>query len=602
MEAAIVIKERINSLRKLMAERELDIYLIPTSDFHESEYVGDFFKARTYMSGFTGSAGTLVVTQEEAGLWADGRYFIQAEQQLQGSGIELYRMGIEGVQTVDEFIVDKIPHGGKLGFDGRVINTLMGSRLERQLKKKEATIYSSEDLVDMVWEGRPELSCQPAFLLDIKYSGKSTADKLIEVRKKMKEEEATALILTTLDDIAWLFNIRGNDIAYNPVVLAYAVIKMDVSILFVNPKALNSSIVEALSKNNVIINNYEGVYEYVWELNRKEVVLLDKKKVNYAIYKSLDSNIEVIDKINPTTLLKAVKNPIELDNLRKSHIKDGVAVTKFMYWLKTNVNKIKITEISASDYLEGLRKEQEGYIELSFDTISAYQEHAAMMHYSATEESDSELKAEGLLLVDSGGQYFEGTTDITRTFVLGPIKDEWKKHYTLVTKSMLNLANAKFLYGCNGINLDILARGPLWNVGIDYRSGTGHGVGYLLNVHEAPNGFRWKHVPERNDSAVFEEGMVTTDEPGVYVEGSHGIRIENELVCRKDEVNEYGQFMSFETITFAPIDLDGIDTKYLDKSDIKQLNDYHTLVYEKISPYLEKEEKQWLKEYTRVIE
>lgn len=596
-----MIKERIKSLRKLMEEKKIDIYLIPTSDFHESEYVGDFFKARKYMSGFTGSAGTLLVTKTEAGLWADGRYFIQAQQQLEGSDIELYRMGTERVLTVEEFIADKMPQGGTLGFDGRVINTLMGTKLEEKLKKKDATIQSQEDLVDLVWEDRPALSSEPAFMLDTKYSGKSMADKLIEVRKTMKEEGASTFILTSLDDIAWLFNIRGNDIEYNPVVLAYAVVKMDVSILFVNPKTLSPAIVEILSKNNVIVNEYENVYEYTWELNRKEIVLLDKKKINYAIYKSLNKDIEIIDKINPTTLLKAVKNPVELDNLRKSHIKDGVAVTKFMYWLKTNVDKMKISEISASDYLEDLRKKQEGYIEPSFDTISAYQEHAAMMHYSATPETDSQLEPEGLLLVDSGGQYFEGTTDITRTFVLGSISDEWKKHFTLVTKSMLNLSNVKFLYGCTGINLDILARAPLWNIGIDYRSGTGHGVGYLLNVHESPNGFRWKHVPERNDSAVFEEGMVTTDEPGVYVEGSHGIRIENELICRKDEFNEYGQFMNFETITFAPIDLDGIDTKYLDKSDIMQLNDYHALVYEKVSPYLDEREREWLKEYTRVI-
>lgn len=602
MEELNVIKKRINKLRALMKERELDLYLIPTSDFHESEYVGDYFKARKYMSGFTGSAGTLIVTMEEAGLWVDGRYFIQAEQELEGSGIELYRMGLDGVPTVEEYIVDKVPHGGKLGFDGRVINALMGSKLERTIKNKEATIYSKEDLVNMVWEDRDTLSSEPAFLLDIKYSGKSTKDKLNEVRERMKEEGASTLILTSLDDIAWLFNIRGNDIAYNPVVLAYAVIKMDVSILFVNSKSLNPSIVEVLSKDNVIINEYDSVYEYVWELNRKEIVLLDKKKVNYAIYKSLNKEIEVIDKTNPTTLLKAIKNPVELENLRRSHIKDGVAVTKFMYWLKNNIEKIPMTEISASDYLEECRKKQEGFIELSFNTISAYGEHAAMMHYSATPETDSQLKAEGLLLVDSGGQYFEGTTDITRTFALGPVKEEWKKHFTLVTKSMLNLANAKFLYGCTGINLDILARGPLWNIGIDYRCGTGHGVGYLLNVHEAPNGFRWKHVPERNDSAVLEEGMVTTDEPGVYIEGSHGIRIENELICKKDELNEYGQFMSFETITFAPIDLDGIDTKYLDQSDIKQLNSYHSQVYEKISPYLNEDEKEWLKEYTRAIE
>jgi Xaa-Pro aminopeptidase len=298
---------------------------------------------------------------------------------------------------------------------------------------------------------------------------------------------------------------------------------------------------------------------------------------------------------------KSIKNPIELENLRSAHIKDGVAVTKFMYWLKTNVGKIPMSEMSASDYLANLRAQIDTYIDLSFDTIAAYKANAAMMHYSATPETDAWLQPEGMLLVDSGGQYYEGTTDITRTFILGPVTDEEKKHFTLVAKSMLNLANAKFLYGCTGYNLDILARGPLWNIGIDYRCGTGHGVGYLLSVHESPNGFRWKQIPDRNDSAILEEGMVTTDEPGVYIEGSHGIRTENEFICVKDELNEYGQFMRFEMLTWAPIDLDGIDPQWLNPDDLHQLNEYHAQVYKKLSPYLNEDEKAWLLHYTRAI-
>jgi len=343
------------------------------------------------------------------------------------------------------------------------------------------------------------------------------------------------------------------------------------------------------------------VYEYIASLPGTETVLLCKKRVNYAIWNSLHEGIRIVDEMNPTMLKKAVTNPVELANLRKSHLKDGVAVTRFMYWLKHQVGKEEITEISASDYLESLRRESEGFLDLSFDTISAYQENAAMMHYSATPEHNAVLKPAGFLLVDSGGQYYEGTTDVTRTFVLGPICDEWKKHFTLVAKAMLNLANAKFLHGCTGINLDILARGPLWSLGIDYRCGTGHGVGYLLNVHEGPNGFRWKRVPERDDQAVLEAGMVTTDEPGVYVENSHGIRTENELICKKAEENEYGQFMEFETITYVPIDLDGIDPAYLNEEDKKQLNAYHKLVFEKIAPHLSEEEAEWLREYTREI-
>ncbi len=489
-----------------MREAGIDIYLIPTSDFHESEYVGGHFKAREFMSGFTGSAGTLVVTQTQAGLWTDGRYFIQAEAQLKNSGIDLYKMGMKDVLSVEDFVIENIPEEGKLGLDGRVINSRLGIKLEERLKEKNASISYHRDIVDEIWEDRPALSCEPAFLLDIRYAGKSRKEKLEDLRKKLEEEKADVFILTCLDDIAWLFNIRGNDIPYNPVVLSYVIITKEKGYFFVNEGVLNTEIKEAFQVDQIEIMPYDAIYDFVKQFSGTDVVLLDKGKVNYAIIRNLNPDIKIIDKVNPTTLAKAVKNEVELENLRKSHLKDAVAVTKFMYWLKTKVGKEEITEITASDYLENLRREQEGFIELSFDTICAYQEHAAMMHYSASKETDVSLKPEGLLLVDSGGQYYEGTTDITRTFVLGSIEEEWKKHFTLVVKSMLNLANAKFLYGCTGLNLDILARGPLWNLGIDYRCGTGHGVGYLLNVHEAPNGFRWKHVPERNDQAILEAG------------------------------------------------------------------------------------------------
>lgn len=596
-----MIKERLAALRSRMQEKNVDVYVIPTEDFHASEYVGDYFKVRKYMSGFTGSAGTLVVTNTEAGLWTDGRYFIQAENQLKGSTIDLYKMGQPGVPTVEQFIEEKVPEHGCLGFDGRVMNAGMGLKLKEQLEKKNAVVDDSEDLADAIWTDRPELSKEPIYLLDVKWVGKSRADKIAEIRETMAEKKADTFILTSLDDIAWLFNIRGNDVENNPVVLSYAVIKAEKCLLFVQEEAVCDKVREELEKDGVTLCPYNSIYEYVRTLPAAERVLLSRSRVNYAILSSLHKESTILDEINPTTLKKAVKNEVELENLRKSHLKDGIAVTKFMYWLKKNVGKQTITEISASDYLEERRKEQEGFIELSFNTISAYQANAAMMHYKATPESDAVLKPEGFLLVDSGGQYYEGTTDITRTFVLGEIPDEWKMHFTLVAKSMLNLANAKFLYGCTGLNLDILARGPLWNIGVDYRCGTGHGVGYLLNVHEGPNGFRWKRVPERDDYAVLEAGMVTTDEPGVYVENSHGIRTENELVCQKAEKNEYGQFMKFETITYAPIDLDGIDPAYLNEVDKKQLNDYHAMVYEKLAPNLTREEAEWLKEYTRAI-
>ncbi|MFV0344603.1 MAG: aminopeptidase P family protein [Anaerocolumna sp.] len=596
-----MITKRISHLRALMAENNVHAYIIPTSDFHESEYVGDYFKSRTYMSGFTGSAGSLVVTQTAAGLWTDGRYFIQAARQLSDTGITLFKMGEEGVPTIEEFLSDTLLEGNTLGFDGRVINTKLGLKFKDKLASKNISIFYDKDLVHDIWADRNTLPKEAVFLLEEKYSGKSTKTKLEEVRKEMAKQDATLHIITTLDDIAWLFNIRGNDVTHNPVVLSYAVITNTKAYLFADQDKFSTEIMNSLANDGVELKDYFEIYEFVKTFAADETVLLDTNKVNYAIYHNLNKGIKIIDKPNPTVLFKAVKNSIEIENLRKSHIKDGVAFTKFMYWLKNNIGKMEITELSASDYLENQRKAQEGFIELSFDTICAYNSNAAMMHYSATEDSHAILKPEGLLLVDSGGQYYEGTTDITRTMVLGEISDEIKTHFTAVLRSMLNLASAKFLHGCIGQNLDILARGPIWDMDLDYKCGTGHGVGYLLNVHEAPNGFRWKKVPERDDGCVLEEGMVTTNEPGIYIEGSHGIRTENELVCHKGAKNEYGQFMYFEHITFAPIDLDGINPSLMTAKEKNLLNEYHKEVYDKLSKYLTKEEAEWLKNYTKAI-
>ena len=596
-----MIKERLAALRAEMKKRNIDIYVVPTADFHESEYVGEYFKARKYITGFTGSAGTAVITMEEAGLWTDGRYFVQAERELQDSSVMLYRMGEEGVPEVDAFIEAKLPKGGILGFDGRVVNARWGAKLAEIATAKSAKLFVKEDLIDAIWENRPALSKEPVFLLEEKYSGKSIKDKIADVRAEMKKEGADIHILTSLYDIAWLLNVRGNDIAYVPVVLSYLALTEDECIWFVQEDALTNEVKSYLSDNQIITKEYEAIYDYAAELSGDTAVWMSLSETNYRICSSLDKEIRVIDKANPTFVMKAMKNPVEVDNTRAAHVKDGVAFTKFMYWLKNNIGKIPMTELSASDYLEQRRREQENFIELSFGTICAYGENAAMMHYSASEESNAELKAEGFLLVDSGGHYYEGTTDITRTMALGPITDEMKLHFTTVCRSNLNLANAKFLHGCRGLNLDILARGPLWDLGIDYKCGTGHGVGYVLNVHEGPNGFRWRVVAERNDSGVLEEGMITTDEPGVYLEGKYGIRIENELVCKKAEKNEYGQFMEFENITFAPIDLDAIDPEEMTKREKKMLNDYHKMVYETLSPYMTDEENEWLKHYTRAI-
>lgn len=596
-----MIPERLTALREEMKRRSIDIYVVPTADFHESEYVGEHFKARKFITGFTGSAGTAVITLKEAGLWTDGRYFVQAEKQLEGSTVMLYRMAEEGVPTVEEFVKDKLPQGGCIGFDGRTVNGAWGEKFAAIAEEKGGSLSVGEDLIDLIWTDRPELSRAPLFILEEKYSGKSTAEKIKDVRAKMAEEGADVHILTSLCDIAWLLNIRGGDIQSVPVVLSYLVLTRDQCIWFLQEEVVDDTIRAYLKENHIETRPYDDIYTYVPTIPESTMVLMNKSSVNYRICSELNKNIQVINKPNPTELMKAVKNPVEVDNTRLAHVKDGVAVTKFMYWLKTNIGKIPMTEISASDYLEARRREQENFIDLSFTTISAYGANAAMMHYSATPESNTELKPEGFLLVDSGGHYYEGTTDITRTFVLGTISDEMKQHFTAVCRSNMKLANAKFLYGACGLNLDILARGPLWDMGIDYKCGTGHGVGYILNVHEGPNGFRWKIVPERHDSGVLEEGMITTDEPGVYMEGKYGIRTENELVCRKAEKNEYGQFMEFENITYAPIDLDGIDPEQMSPREKQMLNDYHKKVYEVLSPYLTEEENEWLKKYTRAI-
>lgn len=596
-----MIPERLTALREEMKRRNIDIYVVPTADFHESEYVGEHFKARKFITGFTGSAGTAVITLKEAGLWTDGRYFVQAEKQLEGSTVTLYRMAEEGVPAVEEFVKDKLPQGGCIGFDGRTVNGAWGEKFAAIAEEKGGSLSVGEDLINLIWTDRPELSRAPLFILEEKYSGKSTAEKIKDVRAKMAEKGADVHILTSLCDIAWLLNIRGGDIQSVPVVLSYLVLTRDQCIWFLQEEVVDDTIRAYLKENHIETRPYDAIYTYVPTIPESAVVLMNKSGVNYRICNELNKNIQVINKPNPTELMKAVKNPVEVDNTRLAHVKDGVAVTKFMYWLKTNIGKIPMTEISASDYLEARRREQENFIDLSFTTISAYGANAAMMHYSATPESNTGLKPEGFLLVDSGGHYYEGTTDITRTFVLGPISDEMKQHFTAVCRSNMKLANAKFLYGACGLNLDILARGPLWDMGIDYKCGTGHGVGYILNVHEGPNGFRWKIVPERHDSGVLEEGMITTDEPGVYLEGKYGIRTENELVCRKAEKNEYGQFMEFENITYAPIDLDGIDPEQMSPREKQMLNDYHKKVYEVLSPYMTEEENEWLKKYTRAI-
>lgn len=590
------ITEKIAKLKELMKERGIDYYIIPSADYHQSEYVGDYFKGREWISGFTGSAGTVAVTQNEVGLWTDGRYFIQAEKQLQGSGITLFKMGEEGVPTFIQYIVNNIQSGETLGFDGKVLATNTVLDFEAKLKDKKVNFNFEFDLVGEIWRDRPSLPASQVFVLEEKFTGESVEKKLTRVRNILEEENCDVNIITSLDDIAWIFNIRGNDVKNNPVNLAYAAITVDKAVLYIGEEKLNSEVEKYLYKNGVEVRDYFEIYEDMERVSNSNIIMMDLNKVNYTIFKKLNPEIKVINRSNPSTIMKACKNKVELENLRNSHVKDGVAVTKFMYWLKNSIGKEEITEMSATQKLESFRKEQELYIEPSFDTIAAYESNAAMMHYKSTPETDRRLEAKNLFLVDSGGQYFDGTTDITRTFVLGECSEELKKHFTLVLKGMINLSKVKFLYGVTGTNLDILARQALWNIGIDYKCGTGHGVGFLLNVHEGPQGIRVQY-----NSQVLEEGMNVTNEPGVYIAGSHGIRLENELIVQKAEKTEFGQFMKFETMTYAPLDLDGVIKELLSKEEIEYLNNYHQMVYEKVSPYLTLEEKEWLKEYTRAI-
>ena len=594
------MNKHLEQLREKMRERGIDVYVVPTSDYHESEYVSEHFACRRYITGFTGSAGTAVVTMEEAGLWTDGRYFVQAAKQLEGSGVTLRKMGVEGVPTILEYLRQAMPEGGTLGFDGRVINELLGEEMEAAVAARHAKIAYGEDLVGMIWADRPALSREPVWILDEKYCGKSAAEKIADLRAAMREAGADVHVLTALDDIVWLLNIRGNDVPCNPVVLSYLAVTETEVLLFIQEEALDDSARSYLEGLGVTVKPYDSIYDYVKTL-AGQAVMVEKSRVNYALCHNLDASCRVIDRMNPTALAKAVKNPVEMENIRRAHIKDGVAVTKYIYWMKKNIGKIPMDEMSVADRLEEFRREQEGYLGPSFNTISAYGPNAAMCHYSATEESKAVLEPRGLYLVDSGGQYYEGTTDITRTIALGELTAEEREHFTLTAMSMLRLGNVKFLHGCRGLNLDYVAREVFWQRGLNFDHGTGHGVGYLLNVHERPNGIRWKVVPERQDSGVLEEGMLTSDEPGIYIEGSHGIRTENLILCRKAEKTEHGQFMRFEFVTFVPIDLDAIDKSLMRPEDVEMLNAYHREVYEKISPYLTAEEADWLREATREI-
>lgn len=612
--------ERLLSLRNQMKEAGVHCMVIPTSDYHNSEYVSDFFMARKYFSGFTGSAGTLVVTPDEAALFTDGRYFIQAAKELKDSGITLMKMGEPEVPTMTEYVDQKLQQGWTLCFDGRVLTSSKGSELEEIARKHGGQLRFDLDLCDAAWENRPALIHHPVFVLSEEYAGESVEEKLTRVREEMKKEEAGIHVFTSLDDIAWLYNIRSNDVECCPVVLAYTMVTKDRALLFAEEgfaAGEDTSARERMEKAGVEIYPYDRFYEMLGSVaaqaakeEKASRVWIDESRVNFRVLKELkkicveedaQAGTSLLNKENPTTLMKSIKNETELKHTRKAHIKDAVAVTKFMYWLKKNIGSIPMDEVSVAEKIDGLRAQQEGFIELSFPTISAYGTNGAIIHYGAQKETCAALKPEGMLMIDSGGHYIDGTTDITRTFILGPVTPEMKKHYTLVLRAMLSMRATRFLHGCTGANLDIRAREVLWEHGLDYKHGTGHGVGNILNVHEGPQSFRWKLLPDAGKPAVFEEGMITSDEPGIYLENQYGIRIENEILCRKGEENEYGQFMYFEDLTFVPIDLDGVELSQMSELDKERLNEYHAAVFEKLEPYFEGEELTWLRHVTRAV-
>ncbi|MGL5084819.1 MAG: aminopeptidase P family protein [Clostridium sp.] len=585
----------IANLREIMLKNNMDYYIIPSSDPHQSEYVEEYYKGRAYISGFTGSAGTLLVGKEKSKLWTDGRYFIQAANELSSSGIDLMKMRNPGVETLEEWISKNIKTSETLGFDGRVISTNQYKELLQISLKNNFKIQMENDLLVDCWNERPSLSKEEIFIHEIEFAGKSAGEKIKEVRNEMNKCKANSYIITTLDDIAWLFNIRGNDITFNPVAVAYALITNEKANLYIDKDKVNDETLKVLKSEGIDVYSYEDIEKDVEAI--KESVVIDPQKVSAKLYSLINKKVKITEKVNITTILKAMKNNVEIANTENSQVRDGVAMVKFIKWLKENISKEEITEISASDEVLGFRAEGDNFKGPSFGTIAGYKDHAAMMHYSATEESEYTLKPEGMLLLDSGGQYLDGTTDITRTFILGSVTEEEKRDFTLVLKGHIALSKAKFLKGTTGMNLDILARQPMWQYGMDYKCGTGHGVGYFLNVHEGPQGFR-----QEGNTTVLEEGMIITNEPGIYKEGKHGIRIENTLLVVKDVMSkEFGEFYKFQTISYCPIDLNGVVVEMLESNEKDWLNNYHETVFNKISPFLNDEEVNFLKEQTRSI-
>lgn len=585
------MRDEIIALRSEMKKRGILAYVVLTEDFHGSEYVGAHFKVREYLSGFTGSSGTLVVTENEAALWTDGRYFIQAAAELSGSEIALMKQGEPDTPSIEKYLREKMPENSVLGFDGRAVNAAFAKRLEKALQEKNITFKTDEDLGGKVWANRPPLSKQPVFALSEQICGAARAEKLAKIREKMNAEKANCLALSALDEIAWILNLRGGDVDYNPVFLSFLLVFEDRAWLFAERSIFGEVIAEALQADGVEIRPYDDIYSALNELSC--TVWADPMAVNYRFLMSLE-DAKLIEKPSPVVMMKACKNSAEIGRERSAHIKDGVAVTRFMMWLKKAVKTERVTEISAAEKLEEYRKAGEGYLGQSFEPIMAYGEHGAIVHYSATEATNAVIEPRGLLLSDTGGHYLDGTTDITRTFVLGELSDEEKRAFTLVLAAHLELLGAVFPKGVRGSTLDGIARKPLWEHGLDFKHGTGHGVGFLLNVHEGPQRISWHAA---ND-APLAEGMITSDEPGLYVEGKFGIRHESLVLCVRAE---FDGFLKFSPLTCVPFDTAGIDKRYLTAAQITRFNEYQRWVRETISPLLSEEEREELSELTKPI-
>ncbi|MBK9335569.1 MAG: aminopeptidase P family protein [Lewinellaceae bacterium] len=585
--------QKIAALRRLMAENGLAAYVIPATDPHASEYLPEHWKTLYWASGFTGSAGTLVVTPDFAGLWTDSRYFIQAEQQLAGSGIELVKLVIPHTTEFVGWLADTLPEGAIVGFDGDLLSRLWHQQLEAGTRPRGIRLNPHADLVSPLWTDRPPLPAEPVFEFPVKFAGASRPEKLARIQERLAAKKATHTVLSSLDDIAWTFNLRGNDVPYNPLFVAHAVIGLHEAVLFIAPEKMPDAIRRRLSRDGIKTLPYTSVANYLGKLPAKSTVLLDPRRMNQNLPGALPESAKVLDDVNSTTWLKACKTPAEAAHTRQTMIRDGVALTKFFYWLSQNIGKQKITERSAEVKLHALRREQPNCVGESFGTISAYGPHAALPHYSSTPESDIELRPEGLYLLDSGGQYLGGTTDTTRVIALGPVTDEQATDYTLVLQGLIGVSRLRFPHGTRGYQMDILARLPQWERGINFGHGTGHGVGYYLNVHEGPQSIS----PGPVDTPML-PGMITSVEPGIYRPGKHGVRIENLVLCVESEQTEFGAFLAFETLTIAPIFTNLVKKNLLTKAEQAWLRAYNNMVFRKISRYLSPEEKAWLRSVT----